>query len=118
MAYWQEASCCWNTARDSVASFIEFSSLGDFLLLNGNLFYSHTCAHILNLIVDGSLEQTLNIVNRVRELIQNVKLSQERLQKILGTTKLLQIDQRMLVLVFFWEKMLFMIHLTTGYALN
>lgn len=68
------------------------------LLLNGNLFHVRSCAHILNQTVEESLEQTSDIINRVREMIQNVKFSQERLQKFLGIAKLLQIDQKLLVL--------------------
>ncbi|XP_015691937.1 zinc finger BED domain-containing protein RICESLEEPER 2-like isoform X2 [Oryza brachyantha] len=68
------------------------------LLLNGNLFQVRSCAHILNLTVQESLEQTSGIITRVREMIQNVKFSQERFEKFQGTAKLLQMDQKLLVL--------------------
>uniref|UniRef100_A0ACD5VTX7 Uncharacterized protein n=1 Tax=Avena sativa TaxID=4498 RepID=A0ACD5VTX7_AVESA len=87
------------TSGDSVATeLLRALQPRRLLMLNGNLFHVRSCAHILNLTVEESLEQTSDIINRVREMIQNVKFSQERLQKFLSTAKLLQIDQKMLVL--------------------
>jgi hypothetical protein len=57
------------------------------LLLNENMFHVRSCAHILNLTVDESLEQTLDVTNRVHKMIQNVKFSHERLQSFLVQQK-------------------------------
>ncbi|KAG1347008.1 zinc finger BED domain-containing protein RICESLEEPER 1 [Cocos nucifera] len=49
-----------------------------FLLSNGDLFCVHSCAHVLNLMVQESMELACELTNRVRNSVQYVKSSQER----------------------------------------
>jgi len=65
------------------------------LLLNGDLFQVRSCAHILNLTVQESWEQASDITDRVRKMITYVKI--ERFQKFQDISKLLHVDQKLLV---------------------
>ncbi|XP_025817144.1 zinc finger BED domain-containing protein RICESLEEPER 1-like isoform X1 [Panicum hallii] len=65
------------------------------LLLNGDLFQVRSCAHILNLTVQESWEQASDITDRVRKMITYVKF--ERFQKFQDISKLLHVDQKLLV---------------------
>ncbi|CAO2183163.1 unnamed protein product [Urochloa humidicola] len=64
-------------------------------LLNGDLFQVRSCAHILNLTVQESWEQASDITDRVRKMITYVKF--EKFQKFLDISKLLHMDQKLLV---------------------
>lgn len=66
------------------------------LLLNGGLFHVRSCAHILNLTVQESWELASDITDRVRKMINYVKF--ERFQKFQDISKLLHMDQKLLVL--------------------
>ncbi|OEL36107.1 Zinc finger BED domain-containing protein RICESLEEPER 2 [Dichanthelium oligosanthes] len=66
------------------------------LLLNGDLFQVRSCGHILNLTVQESWEQASDITDRVRKMINHVKF--ERFQKFQDISKLLHMDQKLLVL--------------------
>ncbi|XP_073004471.1 zinc finger BED domain-containing protein RICESLEEPER 1-like isoform X2 [Typha latifolia] len=63
-----------------------FQSRG-FLLSNGDLFHVSSCVHILNLIVQESLQQTCELTNKVRACVHYVKSSQERLVKFQKAAK-------------------------------
>nr|CAD1823467.1 unnamed protein product [Ananas comosus var. bracteatus] len=58
-----------------------------FLLLNGDLLQAHVCAHMLNLMVQDSLEMASEIVNNVRATIHYVKSSEETFAKFQKAAK-------------------------------
>lgn len=69
-----------------------------FLLLNGELFLVRSCAHVLNLTVQESLEQAVDMTNRVRACIQYVKFSPERFSRFQKYAKQLGLPQKPLIL--------------------
>ncbi|XP_020106127.1 zinc finger BED domain-containing protein RICESLEEPER 2-like [Ananas comosus] len=58
-----------------------------FLLLNGDLLQAHVCAHMLNLMVQDSLEMASEIVNNVRATMHYVKSSEETFAKFQKAAK-------------------------------
>ncbi|XP_008792782.2 zinc finger BED domain-containing protein RICESLEEPER 1-like isoform X1 [Phoenix dactylifera] len=69
-----------------------------FLLLNGDLFRVHSCAHILNLVVQESLELAGEVTSKVRDSVQFVKSSQERATRFQKAAKQVGAPQKPLIL--------------------
>ncbi|KAJ3670711.1 hypothetical protein LUZ60_008137 [Juncus effusus] len=68
------------------------------LLSNGELFLMRSCAHILNLTVQESLEQAVEFTSWVRECIHHVKFTQDKFLEFQKICKQLGLSQKPLIL--------------------
>ncbi|KAJ1687404.1 hypothetical protein LUZ63_018794 [Rhynchospora breviuscula] len=87
------------TAGDMVGQeIIRILNLKGLLLLKGELFLVRSCAHVLNLTVQESLEQAVEMTSRVRACIQYVKFSQDRFARFQKYAKQSGLAQKPLIL--------------------